>query len=104
MSIRDLTLAKQITHLISEVRPAGDSVRGASRSGVGGEEELELELEREWRLVVPVKTQSKFEWKAKSVWEVVSLGWEASRGGRGESWPWVEEERLWIYERRWEGA
>jgi alpha-1,6-mannosyltransferase len=71
LSIRDLTLSTPITHLISEVNPE-------TEEGVG--------MENNWKLVAPVTTHSRF----VPSWKVL----------KGE-WPWEDEARLWIYERRW---
>jgi alpha-1,6-mannosyltransferase len=71
LSIRDLTLSTSITHLISEVNP---------------ESEEGVVMEKDWKLVVPVTTRSR----SVPSWKIL----------KGE-WPWEEETRLWIYERRW---
>jgi alpha-1,6-mannosyltransferase len=71
MSVRDLTLSKQITHLISEVNP---------------ESEEGVEIKRDWELVIPVSTRSR-----------LVLSWRMLRG----EWPYEHEDKLWIYERIW---
>ena len=71
LSIRDLTLSTSITHLISEISPT-------SEEGVS--------MKKDWKLVVPVKTRSRF-----------VLSWKILEG----EWPWYDEDKLWIYERQW---
>jgi alpha-1,6-mannosyltransferase len=71
MSVRDLTLSKQITHLISEVNP---------------ESEEGLEMKRDWGLVTAVSTRSR-----------LVLSWRMLKG----DWPYEHEDKLWIYERIW---
>jgi len=47
MSVRDLTLSKQITHLFSEVNPESDSEEG-------------VEMKQDWGLVTAVSTRSRW--------------------------------------------
>lgn len=93
LSIHNLTLSPSITHLISEVGPES-------------EEGLGVGISKEWRLVGTVRTPS-----LQSLW----LGLRDLVGGGGwrdmHMWMhllkgerlWMEEDRLWIYERRWSG-
>jgi hypothetical protein len=68
--------------LISEIDPAS----WEGRVLVRGRKEGEGDGEGKWRLVERVRTKTRW------------------RGLKWGEWPWEEEDRLWIYERRWEGA